>query len=319
LRQHYRHSVFLSGALDLFQPRDVFASLQDNTASADAAIRSALAIANPRGEFAIMALGRLGTHEFDVLSDADVLFVCENGCDRELAGRLAEQFMEALTAYTREGSVFPVDTRLRPHGREGELTVTPAQLETYFREEAKPWEALTYLKLRYVAGDRGLAAATMRSVSVGIAEIAGKPDFAAELREVRTRLERSESAHNLKTWVGGSYDIDYIAGLLQAKHGISFAGNLPNRLRVLEGKNLLSEEHYQYLSESARFLRTVEHVVRLVTGRARKWLPAAEHPRRSVQRLLWRNLQTRDSFDPEIQLAEVMRRTRELYLEYLGD
>ncbi|HEX6805725.1 MAG TPA: hypothetical protein VF133_18735, partial [Terriglobales bacterium] len=146
-----------------------------------------------------------------------------------------------------------------------------------------------------------------------------KPDFAAELREVRTRLERSESAHNLKTWVGGSYDIDYIAGMLQAQHGISFVGNLPERLCVLQEKNLLSEGHYQCLSESARFLRTVEHIVRLVTGRARKWLPAAEHPRRSVQRLLWQNLQTRDSFDPEIQLAEVMRRTRELYLEYLGD
>ena len=92
-----------------------------------------------------MALGRLGTHEFDLLSDADVLFVCDTGCDRELAGRVAEQFMEALTAYTRDGSVFPLDTRLRPHGREGELIVTPAQLETYFSEEAKPWEALTYL------------------------------------------------------------------------------------------------------------------------------------------------------------------------------
>lgn len=319
LRQHYRHSVFLSGALDLFQPRDVFESLQNNTSSADAAIQSALTIANPPNGFAVMALGRLGTHEFDLLSDADVLFVCDTGCDRELAGRVAEQFMEALTAYTRDGSVFPLDTRLRPHGREGELIVTPAQLETYFSEEAKPWEALTYLKLRFVAGDRRLAEATMRSVSDGIAEIAAKPDFATELRDVRTRLERSETTQNLKTWVGGSYDIDYVAGLLQAKNGISFAGNLPDRLRVLHEKDLLIEEHYQCLSQSARFLRTVEHVVRLVTGRARKWLPSAEHPRRSVQRLLWQNLQTRDSFDPEMRLAEIMRRTRELYLEYLRD
>jgi glutamate-ammonia-ligase adenylyltransferase len=317
LRQQYRHRVFLSGALDLFQRRDIFESLKDNTAAADAAMRAALSMANPPDGLAVMALGRLGTREFDLLSDADVLFVCDSGCNRELAGRVAEQFMEALTAYTRDGSVFPVDARLRPHGREGELIVSPSQLDAYFREEAKPWEALTYLKLRFVAGDSKVAEAIVHSVAAGVAEIAARPDFAAELREVRTRLERSESAHNLKTWVGGSYDIDYIAGLLQAENRIWFIGNLQERLHLLHEKGLLPAEHFQRLSESARFLRTVEHIVRLVSGRARKWLPPAEHPRRSVQKLLWRNLQTNDSFDPEIRLVEIMRGTRELYAKYL--
>ena len=47
------------------------------------------------------------------------------------------------------------------------------------------------------------------------------------------------------------------------------------------------------LADSAVFLRTVEHVVRLVTGRARKWLPVAEHPRRAVHKLLWGTLGAR--------------------------
>ena len=89
--------------------------------------------------------------------------------------------MEALTAYTRDGTVFPVDARLRPHGREGELIVTPAQLETYFRDEAKPWEALTYLKLRYVAGDRELAEHVMETVHAGIAGTGREAEFDAEL------------------------------------------------------------------------------------------------------------------------------------------
>ena len=101
-----------------------------------------------------MGLGRLGAREFDLLSDADVLFVCDEGCVQEEMRRVAASMMDALTAYTRDGTVFPVDTRLRPHGREGELIVTPTQLATYFQDEAKPWEALTYLKLRHVAGDR---------------------------------------------------------------------------------------------------------------------------------------------------------------------
>jgi glutamate-ammonia-ligase adenylyltransferase len=317
LRQQYRRRVLLSGALDLFRRRDVFDSLKDNTAAADAAIRAATAMAGAPSGFAVMALGRLGTREFDLMSDADVLFVCDGGCGRDVVASACEQLMRALTVYTRDGTVFPVDARLRPHGREGELIVTPAQLETYFRAEAKPWEALTYLKLRYVAGDRALADKVMETVQVGIAGLAERAEFDAALGEVRTRLQRSESAQNLKTGAGGSYDIDYLAGSLQAKHQIWFVGNLRERVQMLGERGLLPEPHAVILGESAHFLRTVEHLVRLVSGRARKWLPVAEHPRRCVQKLLWGNLDTNDSFDPEIRLAEVMRQTRSTFLNYL--
>ena len=75
----------------------------------------------------------------------------------------------------------------------------------------------------------------------------------------------------------------------------------------------------QRLSSSAHFLRTVEHLVRLVTGRARKWLPVAEHPRRAVQKLLWRMLGADDSFDPEMRLTEVHAGTREIYRRHLQE
>ena len=110
--------------------------------------------------------------------------------------------MEALTAYTRDGTVFPVDARLRPHGREGELIVTPTQLAAYFEDEAKPWEALTYLKMRHVAGDSEIADRALQAVRKGIAQIATRPDFEAELNDVRTRLEHSESGPNFKTGPG---------------------------------------------------------------------------------------------------------------------
>ena len=316
LRRHYRRRVFVSGALDLFQLRNVFDSLSDNTAAADAAMQAALAIAGAPPGFAVMALGRLGAQEFDLLSDADVVFVCEESCNRDEIRRAAEHWMEALTAYTRDGTVFSVDPRLRPRGREGELVVTPSQLETYFRDEAQAWEALTYLKLRWLAGDKAVAQRALEVVQRGIAALAARPDFAAELTELRTRLERSESTQNLKTGPGGVYDIDYLAGLLQARHQLWQASNLMYRLRLLCDHALIREDEYEQLAENTRFFRTVEHVIRLVTGRSRKWLPVAEHPRRAVQKLLWRVLSGEDSFDPEMRLAEVMRQTREIYLRY---
>ena len=45
-----------------------------------------------------------------------------------------EQMVQALAGYTRDGMAFPVDTRLRPRGAEGELLVTPVQLAAYFRQ-----------------------------------------------------------------------------------------------------------------------------------------------------------------------------------------
>jgi len=317
LRQHYRRRVFLSGAQDLFQARDVFESLAENTASADAAMQAALAIAAPVGRFSVMGLGRLGVREFDLLSDADVLFVCDEHHQGEATRRIAERLMEALSAYTRDGTVFPVDARLRPHGREGELVVTPAQLAAYFRDEAKPWEAPTYLKLRYVAGDVEVADRALQAVQAGIWELARRPQFDTELVEIRERLERSEGAQNFKTCAGGIYDVDYVAGSLQARHQVWLAGNLRDRLQGLCDRGLLDDEECRRLIEGTHFLRTLEHAVRLVSGRARKWMPVADHPRRAVQKLLWKMLGTSDGFNPEMRLREMLGGTREIYLAHV--
>ncbi len=316
LRQHHRRSIFLSGARDLFLLRPVFQSLRDNTVAADAAIQAALAIAGSPGGFAVVGLGRLGAWEFDLLSDADVVFIRDERSDNEEMRRVAELLMEALTAYTRDGTVFPVDARLRPHGREGELIVTPSQLAGYFADEAKPWEALTYLKMRHVAGDTEVGDRALAAVREGIARIAARSGFETELNEVRMRLERSETGPNFKTGPGGIYDLDYLAGVLQARHQVWLTGNLRERLQLLHESGLLKTDEFERLAESALFLRTLEHLVRLVIGRARKWLPVADHPRRSMQKLLWRVLGAQESFDPEERLKQILHQTREVFLRH---
>ena len=64
--------------------------------------------------------------------------------------------MHALSAYTRDGTVFSLDARLRPRGGEGELLSNPTQLTAYFEHEAQPWEALMYTKMRFLAGSQTL-------------------------------------------------------------------------------------------------------------------------------------------------------------------
>ena len=180
-----------------------------------------------------MALGRLGSREFDLLSDADVVFVADQSINPEVARRAAERTVEFLTAYTRDGTVFPVDARLRPQGREGELVTTPSQLAKYFARDARPWEAISYLRLRFVAGDSAVGELALKSVREGIAGMAERPDFDRGLADMRSRLELSDTAPNSKAWPGGEYDIDFLAGRLQAQHRIWCQGNLSERVSLL--------------------------------------------------------------------------------------
>ena len=103
---------------------------------------------------------------------------------------------------------------------------------------------------------------------------------------MRSRLEMSDAAPNLESGPGGVYDIDFLAGRLQAKHGIWGPGNLLERVRLLGENGLLEEQECSELAASAEFLRTLEHLVRLVTGRPGKWLPAAEHAQACVAKLM---------------------------------
>ena len=153
LRQHFRHRAFVVGARDVIELRDVYESFEATTAAAEDVMATAVRLAEAEG-LAVMAVGRLGSGEFDLLSDADVLFVCGEDGDRIALTKCAEQMMHALSAYTRDGTVFPLDARLRPRGGEGELLSTPAQLAAYFEHEAQAWEALMYTKLRFLAGSQ---------------------------------------------------------------------------------------------------------------------------------------------------------------------
>ena len=133
LRRQYRARLLELGAVDLAAGGSAFPMLKRWTASAARCIASALVIARsscvPKGghgdggvPFVILGLGRLGLSEFDLASDADLIFVAGSEAKREdLEGctRLAEKTIEVLSSYTRDGTIFPVDTRLRPRGQRG--------------------------------------------------------------------------------------------------------------------------------------------------------------------------------------------------------
>ena len=65
---------------------------------------------------------------------------------------------------------------------------------------------------------------------------------------------------------------------------------------------LLEKSDAATLDHAAELLRTTEHVVRLVVGRVRKWLPATEHAFQATERLVEEILgrEFAEGLEPEI-------------------
>ncbi len=223
--------------------------------------------------------------------------------------------MQALAAYTRDGMAFPVDARLRPRGGEGELLVTPAQLDAYFGQEAQAWEALMYTKLRPLAGSRGLSDRAMKATCKLFERFATDDRFVHTIRDMRTKLEAAEgSEKNFKTSSGAIYDIDFLTGYLLVKQRIlNKQGTLRDRIWRCSASGLLDKADAAILDHAAELFRTVEHVVRLAVGRARKWLPGTEHARRVTEKVSSQILRREFPKGLEVELSETAIAVRNIY------
>jgi glutamate-ammonia-ligase adenylyltransferase len=321
LRRHFRASVFASGVRDVMEARCVYQSLNETSAIADETISAAMSIAGAPPGFAVMALGRLGTCEHDLLSDADLLFLRDESVDSVAALRAAGRIVEVLSAYTSEGTVFPVDARLRPRGQEGELVVTPAQLGSYFEREAQTWEAITYTKLRAVAGEPSLAQQAFAATGRLFQRFGNDANFISSLREMRGKLEKTDTElDNLKAGPGGIYDIDFIVGALLVKRGDGETGtNLRERLLLLRDSCMLDEADWKRLDRHAELLRTAEHIIRLAVGRSRKTLPVAGPARDACDELCARILHRQFPEGLDITVRFALVGVREIYKRLMSN
>ena len=169
LRRFFRREMFSIQAESICKDAEIFSTLARTSDLADAVISGAYRMAVeqvaeshpagagyvPRDQMTVITLGRLGMREFDLASDADLVFVIpdEDAAEQPFWTRAAERMVSIITAYTGDGVMFAVDTRLRPNGRSGALVQAETTYKNYFASTAEAWEGITYMKARAVAGD----------------------------------------------------------------------------------------------------------------------------------------------------------------------
>jgi glutamate-ammonia-ligase adenylyltransferase len=272
-----------------------------------------------------VALGRLGMREFDLSSDADLVFVLPDAdaAERLFWTRVAERMIDIITAYTGEGVMFAVDTRLRPNGREGALVQLESAFKDYFARQAEAWEGITYMKSRAVAGNIDRATKFLDELQQIDWRRYGQSHRSRKaLRQMRQRLEREQGPNNpLKAGHGGYYDIDFALMYLRLKSaGIFFKVlNTPERIDIIEKMGHLERADAVFLNDAATFYRAVDHGLRVFSGHAEGSLPASPS-----QLELLTNLVTRWTPDHlhdqplNVELAQIQTRTREYFERLFG-
>ncbi len=293
LRRTYRSRLIEMGMFDLANGGSAFEMLRRWTVSAARCICTARVIAlnscfderlvasGNDVPFVILGMGRLGLSEFDLASDADLVFVAASESSREEIQdwtHLAEKTIEVLSSYTRDGSVFPVDTRLRPRGHEGDLVTTLDGLVNYVAEEAQVWELLTYMKASPMAGNPKLSHEAIERLHTAIYHrLANYEDFEGEMVQMRRRLEKEVvvPGSNTKTAPGGYYDVDFAVSYTRLRRRISTppGANMAEQIAAMQSASAISAADAESLTQGAEFLRSVDHIVRLVTGKAPVGLP----------------------------------------------
>jgi [glutamine synthetase] adenylyltransferase / [glutamine synthetase]-adenylyl-L-tyrosine phosphorylase len=340
LRRFFRREMLHIQAESVCVGPEIFHTLGRTSDLADSVICTAYTLARnqvtaslmpetagyvPGDQMMVIALGRLGMREFDLGSDADLNFVLPDADISEMVfwTRVAERMIDLISAYTGEGVMFSVDTRLRPNGREGQLVQTVTSYREYLSSRAEAWEGITYMKSRAVAGNSDTATRFLHELQdVDWRRYGQSGRSRTDLRNMRARLEREQGESNpLKAGPGGFYDIDFSLMYLRLKSaGIFYKVlNTPERIDIIEKMGHLDRADAEFLQDAAAFYRAIDHGLRIYSGHAEGNLPHSEAQLDTLTRLVRRWTPERLHDAPLAdKLEQIQTRTRAFFKRLFG-
>lgn len=221
-------------------------------------------------DLTIVAFGKLGAREIIFNSDLDIIFITSSEPE-EKDVKLAQTLLRELMAYTKDGFIYRVDTRLRPDGSKGNLVISLDGLKKYYLENAKVWELQALLKARPIGktntGYIGFIGLREEVLKMRASEV--KKDDIINMRErIKKELSKETPNHlNIKLGKGGINDIEFAIQYLQLKYlnGNSklLMQNTINAIKRLSKNGYINEHDANNLKNNYLFLRTIEALTRL--------------------------------------------------------
>ena len=236
--------------------------------------------ANTNPPFAVISYGKLGGKELGYASDLDIIFLYQadeaDYSAQEIYALLAKRMINWLTAFTSTGSLFEIDTRLRPNGSAGFLVTNAEAFRKYQLREgdnaAWVWEHQALTRARFSAGN-SLVGSFFDSVrSEVLSQQRNIEQLRSEILEMRRKVHAGHPNANpefdLKHDAGGMVDIEFIVQFLvlaYAHQHPKLIGNLGNiaLLQIAGEIGLIAPEAAQSVGDAYRLLRARQHRLRL--------------------------------------------------------
>ena len=220
--------------------------------------------------FGIIGYGKLGGFELGYGSDLDVVFLHDSHGSRQRSdggkplenavyfARLAQKLMSFLQTTTPAGTLYEVDTRLRPNGNSGLLVSGLGAFAEYQESTAWTWEHQALVRARVVVGSEALRdtfGAVRHAILARHRERATLRSEVTEMRErMRRELSRAKAGEfDLKQDRGGIVDIEFMVQYGVLAHACDHPAltDWTDNLRIIER---LSEAGFLCADQAARIM-----------------------------------------------------------------
>ena len=260
--------------------------------------------------FAIISYGKLGGKELGYASDLDLVFLFEaeetDYAAGEIYGLLAKRMINWLTAFTATGSLFEIDTRLRPNGSAGFLVTNVEAFRRYQLREgdnaAWVWEHQALTRARCSAGNAKVGLVFDGVRAEVLSQRRNVDNLRNEILEMRRKVHAGHpnpsAEFDLKHDEGGMVDIEFIVQFLvlaYAHQHPQLIGNLGNiaLLRIAGELQLIDQASAQSVGDAYRLLRSKQHRLRL-DGADKTRIPLEKNPEMILARdavlALWQKI-----------------------------
>jgi len=195
------------------------------------------------GGFIIVGYGKLGGLELGPGSDLDLVFLHDlPGSPGPFLHRLARRLLHLLTTPTYNGTLYEIDTRLRPSGNAGTMVSSLTAFREYQLKGAWVWEQQALVRARVVAGDKALAERFTRLRQEILCQPRNRDETRQEVQKMRLRIRDSHAdEEDLKRGSGGIVDIEFIVQylVLANAHQHPALAEYTDNVRILESAEAL--------------------------------------------------------------------------------
>ncbi len=247
----------------------------------------------------VLGMGKLGAGELNFSSDIDLIFAYPEDLSfegklnttGEFFTKICKNFLKVFDSSMGSSingclamnslMLFRVDTRLRPFGENGPITMSFYTMEDYYQTQGRDWERYALIKARPIAGDIDAGYQLLKILNPFIYRRYFDYGSFDSLRDMKKRISLQvrdkRFKNNIKLGAGGIREIEFFGQVFQLIRG-GVEPEFQERkiikiLALLVQRNCIDEKTGEELTAAYRFLRKVENRLQQYNDRQTHELP----------------------------------------------